>query len=331
MAENVNFTKELSERLTEQIGYPLRAENVIHDHPGIEGYVTELKPGYPVMIVLGRTSEAGHSLLTLIMAEEDYHRLEKNEINVDQYINESYFHYGYFKNGGQLTDIYWRPLENDPGIHDTARVNRYLRQLNCYEQRRLLRHCRISSDMCAECALATESCPYPSLDLADGVASEILGPDRRKNLFDAVHNRVVKELGFDVYTLGAHHEAKNELHLYAGSEPNSAIVHVSWTLINEMLYRPDIEHNWQDLVDSLKLVCRLHRDPEIHFEIDLGTIEKHLVCIMFWADEFVLPQKKSAPKDELGDEYEKDSYWKNFLQAFRELLDQMYAKIFPRH
>ncbi len=114
--------------MSDRIGHEVLSENVHSDELGWKGYIpsggilTEL----PVLLC----DEQGkiHALISALT----YKHMTEGQITVDKFVNESFWHYGYYHGGSDIFNaIFWRPLEgNDAiGIINCRKVKRFFDKL----------------------------------------------------------------------------------------------------------------------------------------------------------------------------------------------------------
>jgi len=235
----------------------------------------------------------------LVLPNADYQRLEKSEITVDEYIETSHFNYGFLWGGGGLiSGAYWQPLEDVPGIHDTNRISRYLRILSCRTGTRSHGHSP-TAERCQKCQLDETGCPYSPLNQTGCWDNEIQEPDGRVELFNAIGERLEKELGFKIGNVMSHSNDSGELLLFPGFEPNSVQAYVNKDLLNDLLYHPKEERDWMAMAQSFKITLGISWQPD-RMAMDDDTSDKHEFCLGFWGDK--MPKAETQePTDELDE------------------------------
>lgn len=277
------FKNELSEILTELIGYPLLPQNIVSDDPGFYYYIRNLQPRHPICVMDYHVAPLGRPQLLLVLPCADYRRAEEGRIFAAEYADTSSFSFGYYWGGGTIYGVYWQPLEQGTGIKNTDRIRRYLWQMACRTYRHSLGH-EVPQKLCADCPLEAEACLYSPLNQSGTRVCEFVELDRRQELRDALADRVKNELGFEVYDFMSHTGAKNMVQLYAGYRPGTVRIFASQELLNEMLYYPEVERDFAKLASSLRLI-RKRRDSDISAEIDPEMDNQHQSCLTFWGDE----------------------------------------------
>lgn len=285
---NATYVQELSEKVTELIGYHLGADHIHHisaDGSGWFYYIQNLKPGYPVLAMHYR----GPLMLALPFA--DYQQLEAGDITVDDYIAKSHWNYGYMWGGGGLLSGYWQPLEQEPGIHDTERISRYLRILSCRTFRRSSGYMP-STENCMNCQLEATSCPFSPLNQTGAWENEVQESDGRRELFKAVCERIESELGFGRYDYMSHHDDRNEILLFPGLKPNTVRIFLSAHLLNDLLYHPEVKHDWTEMAQQLHYTLAMPYHPDQRTDLRADIVDKRAFCLDFWGDKML--QEKPA-------------------------------------
>lgn len=282
---------ELSEMLTELLGYTLGVDHIHSDKPGFAYYIQSLKPGYPVLVMHYRGP------LMLVIPDADYQRLNNGEITVKNYIEESHFNYGYFwGGGGLLSGAYWQPLEGNTGINDKNRISRYLEILSC----RTATHShgyRPKGEQCQRCKIDETGCPFSSLNQTGCWDNEVQELDARIDLFNAIEDRLQEELGFEICSDMSHSNDQNELLLFPGYEPNSVKAFVNKELLNNLLYHPEQEYDWATIAKSFIITLGIaYQDERVLIPTDIA--DKNKFCLEFWGDK--MHKEKEISKD--GDE-----------------------------
>lgn len=280
---NETILTELSEKITELIGFHLGPDHIHHileDGTGYYYYIRKLKPNHPVFAMHYRGP------LVLMLPYQDFCQLDQEEITVDEYIATAHFNYGYFWGGGGLiSGGYWQPFGTEPGIHDKERISRYFRILSC-------RTNKISSgyppteEKCAKCQLDATACPYSPLNQTGCWENEVSEPDGRYELFKAARDRVEKELGFKVVTISYHDNDISELHVFPMYEPNTVGIGFGQSLLNDLLYHPEQEHDWHQMAYDLVIAVSIPQSSaKQRVILPRGPINGHAVCLKLWQDE----------------------------------------------
>lgn len=287
------YKEELSNKITELIGYHLGEDHIhnIHaDGSGWHYYIQSLKPGYPVLAMHYRGP------LMLALPYEDYCKLEAGEVTVDDYITRSHWNYGYYwGGGGLLSGAYWQPLEKETGIHDTERISRYLTILDC-RTNLISSGYRPTEECCQRCKLDATNCPFSSLNQTGTWENEVREPDGRNELFKAVIQRVKDELGFDYVMVMSHGRQRDEVMLFPGYKPNSVDIYLHKELLNDLLYHPGDEYNCEALAKSFKIILGIPWQPDWATPLPDKVADKRAFCLNFWGDRMPKEEAESTPE-----------------------------------
>lgn len=271
--------QELSAKISDSIGYLLGADCIYHIHEDGAGYyyyIRGLKPGYPVLAM------AYWGYLMLILPFEDFQRLGRGEIGVDDYIESSHFSYGYYwGGGGMIRGGYWQPLEEGTGIHDTERISRYLHILACRTDKMSSGYGPTESQ-CQECQLDATACPFSPLNQAGSWGNEVHEPDGRVRLFKAINERLKRELGMELSIRQLHTGGRNELRLYPGGEPYTIEAQVSGDLLNDLLYHPNQEYDWQQMAEDFEISIHQRSNPDYKIVLPKGPSHGQTMCLEIW-------------------------------------------------
>lgn len=321
---NQSILQELSTKLSSLIGYHLGTEHIHHieaDGSGFYYYIRNLEPRHPVLAMHYRGP------LMLVLPYDDFQRLGQERITVDDYIATSYFYYGYFWGGGNVIGgVYWQPLEKGTGIHDTERISRYLRILAC---RTFKSSCGYgpTEDRCQKCQLDATTCPFSPLNQTGDWKNEVQEPDKRRKLFEAINIRLERELGFECCSRCAHRGESDELRLFPGWESNTVEAYVSDNLLNDLLYHPFKDRDWQQWADELVITIAKPFEWDHRVILPADSTHKREICLDFWHDEVArwrkchVSESGSNAEDpmysdiETAPESSKDHKWHNIFTA----------------
>lgn len=318
--EKATWIKELSNKITYLIGYPLMVDHIHHIHADGSGwfyYIENLAPRHPVLAMHYRGP------LMLALPFEDYRRLESGEITVDAYVASSRWNYGYFWGGGGLiSGAYWQPLEEGTGIHDTKRISRYLRILSCRTQLRSSGY-GPTAERCAKCNLESKSCPFSTQNQTGSWENEVQEPDGRRAIFAAARQRVKAELGFDLYCVMSHRDDRDQMLLFPGYNSNTVQIYLQRDLLNELLYHPETQRNWKEIVSQLKIVLCIPWRPEESKVLPNDVDDKREFCLEFWGDRMSqevineeLPEAGATPPTISANQVPRKPALFNFVRNF---------------
>lgn len=277
--ENSEKSVALSEKITELVGFYLGSDHIHHieaDGSGYYYYVRKLKPGHPVLLMHYRGP------LVLMLPFEDFQRLNHDEITVDEYIATSHFSYGYFWGGGNiLSGGYWQPLESEPGIHDRERISRYLHILSCRTHKNSCGY-PPTEEQCQKCRLDATACPFSPLNQVGSWDNEVPEPDGRYELFKIARECIERELGFKVEVMSYHDDADNELRIFPSYEPDTIGIGFSQSLLNDLLYYPKQERDWQQMVRDFTVIINDPQGSTQKVSLVRNDPRNHQICLDAW-------------------------------------------------
>lgn len=242
-----NWKFEFSNRISDLIGFYISEESV---HSDETGYYTihSLLPGHAFI------GMRYHNHLFAVIPEEDYKKLESGNTSVEDYIDKSRFFFGYYwrSSGAPINNTYWKPFEDTTGIHSKERISRYLQILSCRT------HFKLSGFMptcknCKSCKLNASSCPFSKLNISGKWENEEIEFDGRIEMLNAIKSKL-KDLGFNLSSIIPHTSTRENIILSRGNNPNSINVLVNKYILNNLLYNPTPEMNWDSFVDTFNIV-----------------------------------------------------------------------------
>lgn len=230
---------EFSKKVSNLIGYHLGEEHIHSDDNNFYYYIRQLEPGRPLLLMHYRGP------LMAVIPDKDYQKLEAGEVDVDTYVDSSYFYFGYFWGGGNLTGAYWQPLEDTAGIHEKDKILRYLRILSCRTARQSSGY-RPTAERCQHCCIDCTTCPLSSLNETGSWDKEVSEYDPRTTFF----NQIQEKTGATF--ICSHEENNNKVRLRRVNKA-TLIADVPHHLLNEMMYHPE-KDNVFDTLTFLKPV-----------------------------------------------------------------------------
>lgn len=317
--------KELSEKISGLIGYYLGSDHIHsiqEDGAGYYYYIQNLEPGYPVLVMYYRGP------LVLLLPFDDAQRLNLEEVSVDDYIANSHFNYGrYWGGGGMISGGYWRPFEDGTGIHDKERISRYFHILSC-------RTHKVSSgygpteSQCQKCQLDATSCPFSPLNQTGSWDNEVQEVDRRRELFDAISERVQNELGFKVVSRMPHDGDQDELRLVISYEEDTVEAFVSKYLLNELLYYPNEKYDLKRAAESFTISISRPFEHDWRVILPKESAHKREICLDFWRKEIEEYEKfrNPAPAEDVSEITSEEVTKMNGLRYFVANLFNRIAK-----
>ena len=233
IVQNSNWKKDFSEKVSSFIGHQIGIDNINSDASVYHCYIKFLYPARPLILVDSK------GVLFAVLPNIDYQKLESGTISVEEYLNSSFFYFGYARNTGYLTGVYWQPLENNilPKIVDREKIYRYLKLLICKST---------SKYKCSSCKLNSTFCPLCKPDPVDAWKKEVNEYDQRLIFFESLKKQL-KKMGFDVAYFSS---TDSGLEVRLNIIGSKTIPYVPQWLLNDMLYHP--ERDWSNILKLLK-------------------------------------------------------------------------------
>lgn len=290
------FAIELAARVTSRLGgsnLTINPQNIFHDN--MDGFYYYIPKGslheyHPLVLVHYRAMPGTTHPLMLVLSHKDWEKLEQNTISVQEYIDNSTWNFGYFWGGGSmLGGSRWMPFE-EKGIHDTAKIRRYLTILQCRTARRSSGY-QATEEQCSNCTV--KNCPFSRFSANTSWDKEVPENDDRLQAFDAVAKMLSDRFGLK--TVSCHNtNLENAIVVYPGFDKNTAEVYLPTSILVDMLYHPG-KYNIDELVRTLKLTAGI----PWHYD------QNH---------EYVAAQHIDVPEDATIEFFLE--YWKNNLSQY---------------
>ena len=244
---NVRTWKEtFAEAVSARIGFRLGKDHTHSDEDGWYYYIQKesLTSYHPLLMMHYRQT------LFAVIPYEEYKKVESGLIDPLDYIESSWWSFGYYWGGGSMIGgSFWQPLENVCGIHDTEKISRYLQILECRTAKRASGYNPTRSE-CMDCKV--EKCPFSKVDAKNEGASwesEIAEHDYRRDMFSAVAERAKKVLEVNLHGVLCY-DGDNAL-LIPNSYEESCMLYLPVSLTNDILYNPG-ERDWAQIASNLK-------------------------------------------------------------------------------
>ena len=98
----------------------------------------------------------------------------------------------------------------------------------------------------------------------------------------------------------SHSDDRNELLLFPGLKPNTVRVFLSKDLLNDLLYHPEIEHDWTKMAQQLHYTLAMPYNPDQRIDLSSDVTDKRAFCLDFWGDK-MLKEEDSANADTMLD------------------------------
>lgn len=253
--KNKTVAEDLSENLERLTGCKIGAAHIQTDKSIFFGHIPKgsLLRGHPLILC----HFAG--MIFVILPYKDWENLNHGKTPVWKYINDSIWSYGYYLAGPSVKDhLYWQELEGGQrGIHDTAKVQRYLTMMQC---RVHYKHLGKMPDeaRCAECS--QKGCPmskFPPKRRGGSWENEVKERHVRVEFYDAIAKKMLNRFGLKVAALHAseeYDESEEKIYLFPGFVPVTVRVVVPEKLLVDMLYHPQ-KYDIPDMLKRYKLVA----------------------------------------------------------------------------
>ena len=190
--EDLNVLQALSDALYERTRVRICTNHIHTDKEGWYYYIParSLESKHPLILYHYRGAPF------VAIPTFDFEEMVDDVISVEDYVNSSFWNYGYYWGGGSvLYGIFWQQLEDTTGIHDTEKIFRYLTILGCRTHQNSTGY-RPSKERCEACELA--NCPFSTLESKKQNASwdnEVKEENNREKLFLAVRKRIEEQFG----------------------------------------------------------------------------------------------------------------------------------------
>lgn len=239
--------EKLSNIVSPLIGRTIAVKHIHTDNFGWEYYIPEksLQANHPLILNHYRGP------LIMVIPFKDFELLQNEVITVEEYVNDSYWCFGYHWGGdSMLHGAKWQPLEEEPGIHNTEKIKRYLKILTCRTYERSSGHIPTTEE-CTQCFV--ERCPFSYYEPKYRDSSwenEVLEADDRIKFFEEVKVLIKEKFGLDA--LDCLNQKENSISLTPSYEKDSVTIFLPEYLLIDMLYNPG-KYDIIETVNSLKL------------------------------------------------------------------------------
>ena len=270
-----NFITPLADIVSEKTGLEILPEH-IHISTRRSFYIPETDPGKPLLL---------HHYRGPYFIEINYYDWEKlitGVITPLEYVNTSYWYYGYYWGGGSsLTGGYFTPLEDTEGINDKEKVYRFMSILKC-------RGNFISSGVtpteedCKNCDVP--NCPYSKVgDMPYPLRVSVLD-DNRFSFFKALYRHIENTYGYQIHGMSCSEKVlPNEIVLYRNYNERTFEAYVSDRTIKGLLYNKfEKKFSWDTIVKTFNLfVGKRFTDKKIFIEDPIDFEEAlHMLKIL---------------------------------------------------
>lgn len=259
---NTTWKKDFAESVAQKIGFYIEPERVtLAKRRDI--YLPEADEWHPTVLC------CRDGALTVDVPKKDFHRLENEEISIEDYINQSHWLYGFFVgfNATIMKGAFITPLERKPGIHDKDKIWRFLK----------ITFCRIEHDedsfmpsirKCHPCKL--KNCPVSRYKSSYGnYAAEPGMIDNRWDLLSSISHRIHEEFGFLINRIYPMEDLEDKnMVLLPYDKKDMFDVYVSDSLIRSILYHPRKSFEFTDIVKVMNVSIKKHYDDSDTFVFD---------------------------------------------------------------
>lgn len=252
MANNIKkpeeWKRKLCSKLSRLIGHEIKVENVHSDEYGWKGYIQScsLNPNCPLIM------SDENNQLHIIIADKNYKGLQEGRIRTEQFIDNSFWHYGFYRGGCDVIKaIFWKPLEGDAaeGIIDTYKIKHFF-----------------------------------DLIFQGNFTEEVCEPDDRKNLVKLVRERIFSLFGFAVEEFMEYESdgVKKAIIMRPANKNNTVNVYLSSGTLKMFIYYPKL-FDCRHYVDSANFYIRKKFTDE-QIEIPNNIVNAREFCQQFWHD-----------------------------------------------
>jgi len=295
------FKTTLGKTLENLIGHQIGEEHIHSDKQGWFYYIPakSLHPNHPLIMAHYRGP------FFVVLPCEDYELLDDGRMSINTYIDNASWSFGYFWGGGSLLNgVYWQPLEEGPGIHNTEKIRHYLTILKCRTQFQSSGYMP-SAESCASCPLT--SCPFSKYK-SEGSSweSEVQEHDVRKDLFNSLRTRISNNFGLNCISCTSNSSSDSVI-LSPLAGINTVQASIPQEILIDMLYHPDM-YNIKATANSLKFeICVPGKTERIAIPNNAGP---QFFCD-FWQN-----RKEPQMVEKKTEEAKKFTLWgkfKNFL------------------
>lgn len=251
---NTTWKNGFSKAIAIKIGFYIDPERVI-EAKRRSIYLPEATEGHPTVLC------CRDGMLTVDVPKEDYLRLEHEEISIEDYIDKSFWLYGFFAGltANIMEGAFITPLERAPGIHDKDKIWRFLKIMFCN-----MEHVKDSFlptiRACSKCSV--RHCPVSRYKGNFGnFANEPGMVDSRWDLLAAISNRVHTDFGYLINRIYPIEDLDdNEMILTSYDRHDSFNVYVSDSLIRNILYYPKKNFEFADIVRVMNVRLKKNFD-----------------------------------------------------------------------
>lgn len=300
---NLDWKDQFSREIYELTGHRVANYNIYSDERGWYYYIEaqSLEANHPLIINHYRGQ------LFAVIPLKEYQELEAGTIDINYYIENAYWNFGYYWGGGSLIGgVFWKPLEDTTGIHNKERVKRYLSILACRTHRRSCGYMP-PEEQCGRCHV--KQCPFSKVEEKNRGASwekEVNEHDYRVDMFNAVAKRVKTDLQIEVSGYLCH-KGENALLVPHTWKKETCTLYLPVTLTNDLLYHPG-ERDWKSIAQNIQLELGVLFDKNKRVLLDSHSDSEF--CWEFFKSCFVQYDNENEKKEE------KQGFFKKIMSFF---------------
>lgn len=261
----------IAQKVSALIGKGIMSEDVMSDKDGIYYYIPAQSLKNPVVL------EHYRGRLMMVLPVADCLEIEANNIDIDSYIQNSHWGFGYFRGGGSLIGgIKWKPFEI------TTKGKEINHFLNFW-------HCKVFQSVsgntpgrvCLNCKLDT--CSVSDYKRNGDAEMEYEIPDDRCKFWGLLKERLEQELKLKGIMLLP--QAKKYITLYPSMGEREVQVYAPETMLIRLLDEPG-KHDVRELVEGLEIKLGIPALDENHEEKIMRVDENSaFFCYSVWRDE----------------------------------------------
>lgn len=268
----VEMKEALARKVSALIGKGIMPEDVMSDKDGIYYYIPAQSLKNPVVL------EHYRGRLMMVLPVADCLEIEAGNFDIDSYIQNSHWGFGYFRGGGSLFGIKWKPFE-EKGITKCQEINHFLNFWHCKVFQSVSGN--TPGRVCLNCKLDT--CSVSDYKRNGDAEMEYEIPDDRNKFWDLLQERLTKELKLKGIMLLP--QAKKYITLYPSMGEREVQVYAPETMLIRLLDEPG-KHDVRELVEGLEIKLGIPALDENH-EGKIQTVqEKSMIfCYNVWRDE----------------------------------------------
>ena len=245
IAKRKQICNELSSYVSVLVGHDIDAKHVHSDKEGWSFYIPakSLWENHPLIMC------HYHGPIFIVIPYNDWEKLENEQVYVTEYVDNANWSYGYYWEGASLLNgVHWQPLENQPGIHDTKKIQRYLKILLC-RTNLLVSGYKPDTEECVLCEV--NHCPFsPCKSPLASWDNEVQEVDDRVRLYGIVSKNLMKRFKFKTVNCFSHQG--NYILISPAYKKDTVMVYLPQSILIDLLYNPN-SRDMLELFHSLEM------------------------------------------------------------------------------